>query len=152
MDLAKTARGIARRYHTNDPLQLCGALGIHVFYMHMEDIRGLFLHLKHRNLIYLDEDLEEHERRWVCAHELGHFFLHKKTNRIFMETRTFLKTSAYEHEADRFAVWLLYPEDHTLSDWTEYTTTQLAACMGVPEDVAKYRIERIEYPFNLSLY
>lgn len=152
MDLVKAARGIARRCRTNDPFQLCDALGIKILYMPMQDVRGLFLRLKRRSIIYLAEGLDDHEQRFVCAHELGHFLLHKHVNRLFMETRTYAKTSVYEREADRFAVWLLYPEDQPLTDWLDYTAAQVAACMGVPEDLAQYRMEQIEYPFNLSVY
>lgn len=152
MDLAKTARGIVRRYRTNDPFQLCQALGIAILHLPMEDVRGLFLRLKRRSIIYLADGLDDYEQRFVCAHELGHFLLHKQVNRLFMETRTLLKTSVYEREADRFAAWLLYPDDQPLTEWIDYTAAQVAACMGVPEDVAQYRMEQIEYPFNLSVY
>lgn len=152
MDVAKAACGVVRRCRTSDPFQLCDALGIKLMYLPMEDVRGLFLRLKRRSIIYLADNLDEYEQRFVCAHEVGHFILHKNVNRLFMETRTYAKTSVYEREADRFAVWLLYPEDQALADWIDYTTDQIAACMGVPEDLAQYRMEQIEYPFNLSIY
>ena len=53
---------------------------------------------------YIDENLPPHEQAFVCAHELGHMFLHKKANAIFMDTRTHFNTHRYELEANKFAM------------------------------------------------
>ena len=46
--------------------------------------------------------MSDPEQRFVLAHELGHMFLHKKANPIYMDTRTQLNGARYEREADFF--------------------------------------------------
>lgn len=133
-------KALTRKYATNDPFQLCKDLKIKVLTMPMEDIRGLFMRLKRRNIIWLDESLDEKERRFVCAHELAHFVLHKHINRTFLDTKTFLKTSTYEKEADLFACCLLYP-DSTLDEYEGWTVEQIASFWGVPEDPVRQRLQ-----------
>lgn len=152
MELDKIAKRVTKRYKSTDPFQLCDRLGIVVMFMQMKDIRGLYMRLKGRDFIYIDEMLEDYEQRFVCAHELSHYLLHRDLNRMFMDARTFLKTSIYERDADRLAAWILYPNDDALAELAEFTFEQASGCMGIPLDVAQYRMEGIKYPFNLSMY
>lgn len=131
-------KALTKKYKTNDPFQLCEELHIVVMSMPMEDIRGLFMRLKRRNIIWLDQSLDERERRFVCAHELGHFILHKHINRTFLDTKTFMKTSSYEKEADLFACCLLHP-DSCLEEYEGWTVEQIASFWGMPEEPVRKR-------------
>lgn len=73
--------------------------------------------------------MSENEKRWVCAHELGHMLLHKKSNAVFMDTKTHFNTNIYEIEADKFAVELLVSDEDVLA-LHGYTIQQAARILG----------------------
>lgn len=66
--------------------------------------------------------------------------LHKKTNAIFMDSRTQLNTTKYEIEADRFAVDLLIP-DETILENGQMTTEQLGRMLGYSKDLIELRLK-----------
>ena len=96
-------------------------------------------------IIYINEDLDERDARFVCAHELGHFFLHQNINRIFMDKHTHFVMSRYEVEADRFAAELLFDDDE-LRDLLEWPIATVAKCLGIDETLARYRVETVVGP------
>jgi Zn-dependent peptidase ImmA (M78 family) len=76
----------------------------------------------------------------VCAHELGHLFLHKNTNAIFMDTYTQFNTDKFEIEANKFAMELLISDDFLL-EHQEFTTTQISRMLGYSEELIKLRLK-----------
>ena len=104
------------------------------------DVRGFYQYFQRNNIIYIDEHLPEYEQKFVCAHELGHMLMHRKENTVFMDTRTYLKTTPYETEADKFAVELLIPNEILLECW-QYTTEQLSKLTGYDEKLIKLRLQ-----------
>ena len=107
----------------------------------LEGVRGFYQYFQRNNLIYLDDRLSENERRFVLAHELGHMFLHKNANAIFMDTRTQFNTAGYESEANKFAMELLLP-DEILNDYIEsgYTIEQVARITGYYKKLIELRL------------
>ena len=136
------AESLAQRFDTRNPFDIAEALGYTILYTPLVGVRGFYQYIKRCHIIYLDDALEESEARFVCAHELGHSLLHKGYNRIFMDTITHLVSSRYEHEADRFAVELLFSDDdfRELMDLPIHT---VAGCLGIPETLVRYRMESI---------
>ncbi len=59
MDTKPLATRLARYHGTRDPVRIARAL----------------------DYIYVDNRLPGYERRWVCAHELGHSLLHQGLNK-----------------------------------------------------------------------
>ncbi|MCH5300856.1 MAG: ImmA/IrrE family metallo-endopeptidase [Ruminococcus sp.] len=57
-----------------------------------------------------DEEFER-KRRFICAHEYGHFVLHKKDSVTFARRDTKNKETIEEKEAEYFAYCLLLPEN-----------------------------------------
>ena len=103
-------------------------------------VRGFYQYFQRNNIIYIDESLPTHEQIFVCAHELGHMFLHKKSNTIFMDTYTNFNTSKYENEANKFAMELLIP-DNFLIENQNYTVGQIARRLGYNEELIKLRLK-----------
>ena len=100
MDIKKRANQIAHRFQSRNPFEIVRGLNVILVDAPLSGVRGFYQYFQRNHIIYLDETLSEQERTLVLAHELGHLFLHKKANAIFMDTRTHLKTAEYETEAD----------------------------------------------------
>lgn len=139
MDIKKKANSLAKKYNSRNPFKIIEHLNVIVVFYPLEGVRGFYQYFQRNNIIYIDERLSNEEKKFVCAHELGHMLLHKKANALFMDTRTFLKNSKYEIEANRFAAELLIPDDIFLEN-KDYTTAQIARLIGCSEDLIKLRI------------
>lgn len=74
-----------------------------------------------------------------CAHEMGHMFLHKKANAIFMDTRTGFNTSRFEKEADTFAIDLLVGDD-ILAEYQSYDIEQFSRLLGYEQRLINLRL------------
>lgn len=142
MRTKKLADKLARRYGTRDPFRIAEALGYIIIDTPLKGIRGYYQYLHRCNIIYLDNGLNENARRWVCAHELGHSFMHKGLNRIFLDTKTYAVTSKFETEANHFAVNLLY-SDEQLRPYLERTISTVANCFGLSYDLVEYRMHNV---------
>ena len=138
------ARRLIQRHGTHDPFELCDMLGYAVYTVPLTGVRGFYQYVLRKHIIYLSQDLDHRQRQFVCAHELGHSLLHRRTNTLYMDTCTYLKTSFYEKEADRFAVCLLHPDDDRMMEYEGWSAGQLAAYLGVSEELAAFRLGLLE--------
>ncbi len=155
MDVKKQANKIARMFKSRDPFEIVRGLnvilvhypldGVRGFYQYFQRnniiVRGFYQYFQRNNIIYLDERLSDPEQHFVLAHELGHMFLHKKANAIFMDTRTQLNGARYEREADLFAMELLLPDD-VLSEYREmgYSIDQISRVTGYDKRLIKLKL------------
>lgn len=140
MDIKKKADMLARRHQSRNPIEIVSGMNTILIFMPLIGVRGFYQHFQRNNIIYIDENLSYHEQLFVCAHELGHMFLHKKANAIFMDSRTFLNGSRYEQEADSFAMYLLLG-DEMLLEYQDYTVSQLSRLFGYQKELIELRIK-----------
>lgn len=138
MDIKKLANSIARQHHSRNPFEIIKGLNVILLFVPLEGVRGFYQYFQRNNIIYIDDSLPLHEQTFVCAHELGHMFLHKKANMIFMDTYTNFNTSKYENEANKFAIELLIP-DNFLIENQNYTVEQIARMLGYNEELIKLK-------------
>ena len=139
MNTRPIAEKLIRRFGTRNPIKIAEELGYIIIETHLSDIRGYHQYVQRCNIIYLDNRLDERERLWVCAHELGHSIMHKGLNRIFMDSCTHMVSSRYETEADCFAADLLF-DDEIINELREYSAQTVANCLGVSYKIAQYRL------------
>ena len=142
MDIKRLAERLVDRHGTRDPFRIAEELGYTIIYTPLVGVRGFYQYLKRCHIIYLDSELDDATARFVCAHELGHSFLHRGLNRIFMDTRTFIITGRYETEANQFAVDLIYSDDE-LQPYLSRSYERAAAYMGVSNALAEYRMREV---------
>ena len=134
---------LIRKHKTRDPFELAETMGAILIQAPLKDgTRGFYSYYKRNGIICIDENLTENEARFVCAHELGHFVLHRKENAVFLKKTTFLNTNKYELQANTFAGYLLISDDD-LDDMKvlEYSLAQAAAYLGIPEEILRLRIK-----------
>ena len=125
MRIKKLVSRLVRKYQTRDPFEMIKGMNVILVHYPLEGVRGFYQYFQRNHIIYLDERLTEAEQRFVLAHELGHLFLHKKANAIFMDSRTQFNTDKYEREANTFAMELLVP-DSVIFEHPDLTIGQLA--------------------------
>lgn len=144
MEIKELADKLAQQHGTRNPLRIAEDMGYIIIETPLKEVRGYYQHIHKCHIIYIDNHLSEHEKRWVCAHELGHSLLHNGLNRIFMDNHTYMITSRYELEADKFAVDLLF-SDYDMKNLLGYSTTTVAKCLDVSYELAEYRLRNIAF-------
>lgn len=139
MRIKRRVEQIVRKYRTRDPFEMIKGMNVILVYYPLEGVHGFYQYFQRNNIIYLDERLSKNEQRFVLAHELGHMFLHKKANAIFMDTRTQFNTDKFELEANTFAIDLLLP-DSLLEEYKEFTVEQISRLTGYHQKLIELRI------------
>lgn len=108
-------------------------------------------------LIVINSSLEKdpeylQKRRFITAHEYGHYILHKENNEIYAHRDTTKRDAPYEKEADYFARCLLMPRNlmqHVFDLWDlknageEEKITTIARSFNVSRKKAKLRIAEV---------
>ena len=138
MNIKQKANSLARKYSSRNPLEIVKNLNVILVYYPLRDVRGFYQYFQRNNIIYIDDELSENEQKVVCAHELGHMFLHKNSNALFMDTRTHFVTTKYENEANTFAAELLIPDSIILNN-PGMTKNQIARIMGYEEKILDFK-------------
>lgn len=143
MDIKKRVNLLVRKYGTRNPLEIAKCMGCIIVRYPLEGVRGFYHYFQRNHIIYVDDRLPEHIMLFVIAHELGHIFLHKRSNAIFMDTRTYLLKSRYENEANLFAMNLLI-SDEDIEEHLDYTTAQLSRFYGYHKSLIELRLRDFE--------
>ncbi|MFA8439342.1 ImmA/IrrE family metallo-endopeptidase [Pueribacillus sp. YX66] len=132
---------LIEKYKTNDPFELASYKKIQIitWNLHIE-IKGFYKYLRRNKFIVLNSSLNEHLKRFVCSHELGHAILHPRENTPFMRENTFFSIDRIEVEANTFAVELLLP-DNRLEEYknTRLSLEEIAGIHGIPKEVARLK-------------
>lgn len=129
------AKNIVKKYKTCNPFDICEKRNIVVNFQDLGKLRGFYRYSKRNKVITINSSLEEHMRKIVCAHELGHEILHSEHNRIFLNS-TFVLPSRFENQANRFAVYLLLHE-HDIETIGSLGIEGLYSLTGIPEEYLK---------------
>ena len=133
VNLAQSVRQDNGYLHQNvDVVKIANNSGFKVFRLKSDQkIKGLIIGepKTNTNIIAFRQDLGEKDNRFIIAHELGHFFLHKSEkdylkNGVFYYTYHDISQKEIddEQEADLFAATLLVPEDEFRKKWDELGT------------------------------
>mgnify|MGYP001098942152 FL=1 len=90
--------------------------------------------------IHINQDLDYNEKKFTCAHELGHALLHPNSSTPFLRKSTFLSVDKLEIEANKFAMELLISDD-VLEENREFTIEQLSRMLGYHEKLIELRLK-----------
>lgn len=137
-DIKRLVAYYVRKYDTRNPFQLAEHLNVEVQIGPLGSRAGCYMFLKNHKCIFLNEDLEEHERMLVMAHELAHSIMHRKENCYFIRNKTLLLASKIEIEANTFAVELLIPDD-LIYENPGMNSTQIARLVGYDEKIMEFK-------------
>ena len=142
MDSKALAARLSKKYETRDPFRLADEMGFIVVFAPLIDMRGFQQRVKRQNIIYINDTLDERQQALVCGHEMGHHFMHRGMNRIFMNLNTQYVTQQFENEANLFSLELSSADEH-LQPFLNRSITDAATFMGVSVQLATWRMETV---------
>lgn len=121
--------------------------GVNVWFRRLGGLKGFYICEHGARYIVINEDLDPMMKRVVCAHELGHDVLHRELSAGGIRENTmFLDSNKTEREANLFAAQMLV-SDRAVLDEVEYCSSveMLAFELGVPPEIAEYKLEVMNY-------
>ena len=140
MSVRDTVTMLVQKHKTRNPFEILKGMNVIVLFVPLVDVRGFYQYFQRNNIIYINENLSESEKMFVCAHELGHMLMHKKANCLYMDTHTNFNTNKYELEANKFAMELLLP-DAELHQYQDLTLDQLSRMLGYSKSLIELRLK-----------
>ncbi|WP_205597383.1 ImmA/IrrE family metallo-endopeptidase [Neobacillus thermocopriae] len=134
--IKQQVKNIVQTYKTNCPFEVSKSKNIHVVFWNLHhEIWGFYKYERRNRFIFINNNLEIHQQRYVCAHELGHAILHTKVNTPFLRTNTLYSVDKIEREANEFAVNLLL-FDKNLCDYQ--TNNDILREFGIPCEMEQF--------------
>ena len=88
--------------------------------------------------------MPEEEKKYICAHELGHALFHTEMSISFFIENNLQVKNKYEIEADKFAAELLIDDNINEFDCSELNVEQIFSSLCIPVKLMKYK-------FNLDM-
>ncbi|SKB00050.1 protein of unknown function [Caloramator quimbayensis] len=134
--------GLLETYGTLNPFELCDYMDIKIIYSNLgEEIKGFFQRTPNNyEIIHLNSDLVPEEKKYICAHELGHAILHTDLSMSFFIENALQVKNKYEIQADKFAAELLLYDIESNYEINGLTISQLSSYYGVPEHIIEMKI------------
>ena len=133
---------IRKKANTDDVFELVDYFNINVIETDLgSSTLGMYRYIKRNKFIFLNNDLEHYQKKFVLAHELGHAILHSDLNCFFLEKKTLYLKNKFEIEANKFAVELLVSDDD-LKELEGYTIEQMSAILNIPSDLLIYKFRQ----------
>jgi Zn-dependent peptidase ImmA (M78 family) len=122
---------------TYNPFEICEQQNISVLIEPLGTVKGYYCQLHDYPFVFISTELDDYEKKLVCAHELGHALLHPEINLFY----TVFPVEKYERQANNFAVNLLLMESK--EDYPDYDLYQLAQVAGIPKSLLEAAYEHI---------
>lgn len=142
MNVKECVSIVKRKAKTNDVFELVDYFNIEVIETDLGvSTLGMYRYIKRNKFIFLNNDLEHYQKKFVLAHELGHAILHSDLNCFFLEKKTLYLKNKFEIEANKFAVELLVSDDD-LKELEGYTIEQMSAILNIPSDLLIYKFRQ----------
>lgn len=113
LNIPLRVKNLMKKYRTKNPYTLCKILKIHIRYMDLGKVKGIYKKVVTNKFIVINENLSEIMQLVVLCHELGHAILHDtKEIQSFKDYDLFPRISnQIEIEANIFAAELLFDEN-----------------------------------------
>lgn len=145
-NLKDTILHLIKKYNTSDPYELADALNISVYFEELGTINGYYNKPLRMKQIHINQDLNDRDAKFTCAHELGHAVLHPDASTPFLRSKTFLSVDKLEIEANTFAINLLIP-DETITeiiDNQNCTLEYMSRMLGYNQKLIELRMKTFD--------
>lgn len=128
----RVVMNLKRKYKTNCPYELAEYLDIVLVIEPLGKPLGMYNYINKNKVIWINSSMNEEERRYVLAHEIGHAVLHPKSSCFFSSVKN-INISKKEYEANLFAAELLINEKNVDNTQLEnFSINQLSSYYKVP--------------------
>lgn len=119
LNIPLRVRNLIKKHGTKNPYTLCKLLNIHIRYMDLGKVKGVYKKIVTNKFIIINENLTEFMQLVVLCHELGHAVLHNsKEIQAFKDYDLFPRFSnKIELEANKFASELLFDENNEIYEY-----------------------------------
>lgn len=129
-DILEKIDELYETHGTYNPHTICNELDLPVFNLELGNTKGFFNKIYETTIIFINEDLHEKEKVFVCAHELAHVLFHSDS--VCLYNSSFINNKR-EREANYFALHLLLKDaDIEESLDTSLTKEHLSMITGIP--------------------
>ena len=132
MRINNIIKKLVKKYGTNNPFEIAKQIGIKVEYAPLGDTLGFYYYDRRIQFININNQIEEGQQTFTCAHALGRAVLHKHSNTPFLKKNTLYPISKIEREANEFAIALLSYGAEIHTGMTVYECGQI---YGIPEQL-----------------
>ena len=155
-DIFDTVQTVITEYGTRDPFELCDALNIILIITDLDSLQGMLTFIDDEPIILISSKIDDRQQRIVCAHELGHFFLHPEIvkEKCLREFEIFNMCDKIEYEANVFACHLLIDDNKMLEHFKDgYTAFEVAMILGYNVDLLSLKMNEMNgrgYNFDVS--
>jgi len=137
----RVVMNLKKKHNTNCPYELAQQLDVVLIIVPLGKPLGMYKYINRRKVIWLNSSMNEEEKRYVLAHEIGHAILHPKSSCFFSSVKN-INTSKKEYEANLFAAELLLEVNEDDIDYISgYSINQLASCYNVPTELVELKFK-----------
>lgn len=145
-NLKDTILRLIKKYNTSDPFELADALNISVYFEELGTINGYYNKPLRMKQIHINQNLNDRDAKFTCAHELGHAVLHPDASTPFLRSKTFLSVDKLEIEANTFAVNLLIPDETIVEiiDNQNCTLEYMSRMLGYNQKLIELRMKTFD--------
>lgn len=143
MWIKKIVQDLINTYQTNDIAVITQQMNVQIIEYDLDDeIHGFYRYVRRNKYIFINSNLAEHKKEFVCVHELGHVVLHPDVNTPFMRSNTYFSIDKIEHQANLFAVELLIPDELARKYISEQMTIyEIAALHHIPVKLVELKFK-----------
>ncbi len=145
-NLKDTILRLTKKYNTSDPFELADTLNISVYFEELGTINGYYNKPFRMKQIHINQNLNEQDAKFTCAHELGHAILHPNASTPFLRSKTFLSVDKLEIEANSFAVNLLISDETIIEiiDNRNCTLEYMSRVLGYNQKLIELRMKTFD--------
>lgn len=145
-NLKDTILRMTKKYNTSDPFEIADALNISVYFEELGTINGYYNKPLRMKQIHINQNLNEQDAKFTCAHELGHAILHPNASTPFLRSKTFLSVDKLEIEANSFAVNLLISDETIIEiiDNQNCTLEYMSKMLGYNQKLIELRMKTFD--------
>lgn len=140
--IKEIVEGLKELSMSSNPFDICDYLEITVVEEYLGDeILGYYQMTKSGyEVLHINNKLNYHHRKYICAHELGHAILEPDLAISFFIENPLLIQNKFEIAADKFAAELLI-DDNVLHkiEYENFTLGQIALAENVTIDLLKLK-------------
>lgn len=142
MNIRREVSYLKRYYKTNDPFEVIRSKNILLLHENLGGIRGYYNLVLRQKQIHINCNLNEFQKNFTGAHELGHAIMHPKSCTPFLLENTYQSVDKLEIQANKFAVEFLI-EDQDIFEAREqgYTVDQISCLLGYRKELIELRLK-----------